>query len=116
MMSKVIEGDIALIGLGYVGLPLAVEFGNKQRVIGFDINEVRVGELRNGIDRTLEVEPDELANARHLTFTSDPADLKGCRFFIITVPTPIDDANRPDLSPLINASRTPSDCSPSGAT
>jgi UDP-N-acetyl-D-glucosamine/UDP-N-acetyl-D-galactosamine dehydrogenase len=106
MMSKNIEGDIALIGLGYVGLPLAVEFGKKQRVIGFDINEVRIGELRNGIDRTLEVEPEELADAKHLTFTSDPSDLKSCRFFIITVPTPIDDANRPDLSPLVSASKT----------
>ena len=100
------EGDIALIGLGYVGLPLAVEFGKTKRVLGFDINAERVAELARGVDRTLEVEPEELVAARHLSFTSNPNDLKGCRFFIVTVPTPIDDANRPDLSPLVNASTT----------
>lgn len=103
-MPNSVEGDIALIGLGYVGLPLAVEFGKKRRVLGFDINAARVEELRNGIDRTLEVEREELASARHLTFTNDTADLANCQVFIVTVPTPIDDANRPDLTPLVNAS------------
>lgn len=99
-----LEGDIALIGLGYVGLPLAVEFGKTRRVVGFDIDAGRVDELKRGIDRTLEVEPEELADAKHLSFTSDAEDLRTCRFFIVTVPTPIDTANRPDLSPLIKAS------------
>lgn len=99
-----LTGDIALIGLGYVGLPLAVEFGKTRRVVGFDIDTGRVDELSRGIDRTLEVEPEELANARHLSFTSNPEDLTDCRFFIVTVPTPIDSANRPDLTPLIKAS------------
>ncbi|CEJ87281.1 UDP-glucose/GDP-mannose dehydrogenase family protein; putative Capsular polysaccharide biosynthesis protein [Hyphomicrobium sp. GJ21] len=103
-MPNSVEGDIALIGLGYVGLPLAVEFGKKRRVLGFDINAARVEELRNGIDRTLEVEREELASARHLTFTNDAADLANCQVFIVTVPTPIDDANRPDLTPLVKAS------------
>jgi UDP-N-acetyl-D-galactosamine dehydrogenase len=103
-MPNSVEGDIALIGLGYVGLPLAVEFGKKRRVLGFDINAARVEELRNGIDRTLEVEREELASARHLTFTNDATDLASCQVFIVTVPTPIDDANRPDLTPLIKAS------------
>ena len=98
------EGDIALIGLGYVGLPLAVEFGKTRRVFGFDIDEGRVDELARGIDRTLEVEPAELAAASHLSFTSNAEDLRTCRFFIITVPTPIDAANRPDLTPLVKAS------------
>lgn len=103
-MPNSVEGDIALIGLGYVGLPLAVEFGKKRRVLGFDINAARVEELRNGLDRTLEVEREELASARHLTFTNDATDLANCQFFIVTVPTPIDDANRPDLTPLVKAS------------
>lgn len=103
-MPNSVEGDIALIGLGYVGLPLAVEFGKKRRVLGFDINAARVEELRNGIDRTLEVERQELASARHLTFTNDATDLANCQVFIVTVPTPIDDANRPDLTPLVKAS------------
>jgi len=103
-MPNSVEGDIALIGLGYVGLPLAVEFGKKRRVLGFDINAARVEELRNGIDRTLEVEREELASARHLTFTNDATDLANCQVFIVTVPTPIDDANRPDLTPLVKAS------------
>ena len=104
MIANKVEGDIALVGLGYVGLPLAVEFGKRRRVFGFDINPARVEELRNGIDRTLEVEREELAIARHLTFTNDAAELASCQFFIVTVPTPIDDANRPDLTPLVKAS------------
>lgn len=98
------HGDIALIGLGYVGLPLAVEFGKTRRVVGFDIDAGRIEELSRGIDRTLEVEPEELKAARQLSFTNNPDDLKTCRFFIVTVPTPIDNANRPDLTPLVRAS------------
>jgi len=97
---------LAIIGLGYVGLPLAVEFGKKYPVIGFDVNEARVGELRSGIDRTLEVDQEELGLASHLSYTFNSADLKDAQIFIVTVPTPIDGANRPDLSPLIKASQT----------
>jgi UDP-N-acetyl-D-glucosamine/UDP-N-acetyl-D-galactosamine dehydrogenase len=97
---------IAVIGLGYVGLPLAVEFGKKRRVIGFDINTARVAELQAGHDRTLEVEPHELKEAGGLTYSHNPADLSQAKVFIITVPTPIDEANRPDLSPLVKASET----------
>jgi UDP-N-acetyl-D-galactosamine dehydrogenase len=115
MMLNSDVGDVALIGLGYVGLPLAVEFGKKRKVLGFDINVARVEELRKGMDRTLEVDGEELASARHLTFTSNPDDLKSCKFFVVTVPTPIDDANRPDLSPLVNASTTVGRVMPKGA-
>lgn len=115
MMLSSDVGDVALIGLGYVGLPLAVEFGKERKVLGFDINVARVEELRKGIDRTLEVDSEELASARHLTFTSNPDDLKSCKFFIVTVPTPIDDANRPDLSPLVKASTTVGRVIPKGA-
>ena len=95
---------ISVIGLGYVGLPLAVEFGKSRPVMGFDINAERVRELKAGRDRTLEVEEAELKAARHLAFTSDPKDIGHCKIFIVTVPTPIDEANRPDLQPLIKAS------------
>jgi UDP-N-acetyl-D-glucosamine/UDP-N-acetyl-D-galactosamine dehydrogenase len=95
---------IALIGLGYVGLPLAVEFGRHRSVVGFDIDKKRISELKEGMDRTLEVASEELLTSKFLTFTSEASDLRDCRIFIITVPTPIDDANRPDLSPLIKAS------------
>jgi UDP-N-acetyl-D-galactosamine dehydrogenase len=95
---------IAVIGLGYVGLPLAVEFGKRRPVVGFDVNAARVAEIRAGHDRTREVGPDELARATHLTCSSDPADLKGCEIFIVSVPTPIDDAKRPDLGMLESAS------------
>lgn len=115
MMLNSDVGDVALIGLGYVGLPLAVEFGKKRKVLGFDINVARVEELRKGMDRTLEVDGEELASARHLTFTSNPDDLKSCKFFVVTVPTPIDDANRPDLSPLVKASTTVGRVMPKGA-
>ena len=97
---------IAIIGLGYVGLPLAVEFGKKYPVIGFDINQKRISDLTDGDDKTLEVAPSELVLAKNLSFASDPAALKECSIFIITVPTPIDSANRPDLTPLIKASET----------
>ena len=85
---------ISVIGLGYVGLPLAVEFGKGRRVVGFDINTARVQELKDGHDRTLEVEDTDLRSAKKLVFTDNPTDLGKCRIFIVTVPTPIDEANR----------------------
>jgi UDP-N-acetyl-D-galactosamine dehydrogenase len=97
---------IAIIGLGYVGLPLAVEFGKVRPVLGFDINQARVAELQAGKDSTLEVTTEDLALASQLTFSSDASDLGECGIFIVTVPTPIDTANRPDLTPLIKASET----------
>jgi UDP-N-acetyl-D-galactosamine dehydrogenase len=99
---------IAVIGLGYVGLPLAVEFGKKRPVIGFDTKADRIVELQAGHDQTLEVSHEELSEARHLTFTSDVGSLRSARddemIFIVTVPTPVDKGNRPDLTPLIKAS------------
>lgn len=100
------EVIIGVIGLGYVGLPLAVEFGKSIETIGFDINEGRIKELENGHDRTLEVEGEDLAKATKLKYTSDINDLKKCNYYIVTVPTPIDKNKRPDLSPLIKASET----------
>jgi UDP-N-acetyl-D-glucosamine/UDP-N-acetyl-D-galactosamine dehydrogenase len=97
---------IAIIGLGYVGLPLAVEFGKKYATLGFDINSARVDELRSGADHTLEVEREELQASKGLSFSCDPQDLKSCNVFIVSVPTPIDRYKRPDLSPLLGASRT----------
>lgn len=97
---------LALIGLGYVGLPLAVEFGKKYKVIGFDINEKRIGELKNGIDRTLEVSGEELAEAKLLNYTNHLEELKQADVFIVTVPTPVDDFKVPDLTPVIKASET----------
>jgi UDP-N-acetyl-D-galactosamine dehydrogenase len=97
---------IALIGLGYVGLPLAVEFGKVRPVLGFDINDARIAELRSGKDSTLEVTPEELTAATQLEFSSDRGKIEDCGIFIVTVPTPIDTANRPDLKPLIKASET----------
>ena len=90
---------IAIIGLGYVGLPLAVEFGKIRPVIGFDINQTRIDALREGRDSTLEVSGDELREAAHLSFTTDPADLAEANIYIVTVPTPIDAHKRPDLTP-----------------
>jgi UDP-N-acetyl-D-galactosamine dehydrogenase len=97
---------VCVIGLGYVGLPLAVEFGKKIEVIGFDINKERIEELKKGHDRTLEVDGPELKSASKLSFTSDPKDLKSVNYFIVTVPTPVDQFKKPDLSPLISASKT----------
>lgn len=97
---------IAVIGLGYVGLPLAVEFGKQQPVIGFDINENRIQQLKNGIDRTLEVDSDSLQVATHIRYTSDPAELRNATIFIVTVPTPINEYKQPDLRPIISASTT----------
>lgn len=99
------QEKIAVIGLGYVGLPLAVEFGKKQPVTGFDINQKRVAELDSGIDRTLEVEPEQLKGSSQLSFSANPADLQGHEYYIVTVPTPIDDHHQPDLTPLIKASQ-----------
>ena len=95
---------IAVIGLGYVGLPLAVEFGKQYQTIGFDIHQQRVDELNDGLDRTNEVEAEELALANQLVCTTDKALLKGCDFYIVTVPTPIDKHRQPDLTPLRKAS------------
>ena len=97
---------LAVIGLGYVGLPLAVEFGKKRSVIGFDIKPQRISELKAGHDHTLEVPEDELKEATHLIFTSDFNQLRDAQVFIVTVPTPVDKANRPDLTPLKKASET----------
>ncbi|MCP5424738.1 MAG: Vi polysaccharide biosynthesis UDP-N-acetylglucosamine C-6 dehydrogenase TviB [Gammaproteobacteria bacterium] len=97
---------IGIIGLGYVGLPLAVEFGKQFPTWGFDVKASRVEELRAGKDNTLEVEPELLAQARQLRYTSDPRDLADCNVYIVTVPTPIDEHKRPDLRPLISASTT----------
>ena len=100
------DQQIALVGLGYVGLPLAVEFGKQRPVLGFDINAARIAELNAGQDSTLEVTPQDLKEATHLRFSRDPNDLKACQVFIVTVPTPVDKANRPDLTPLVKASET----------
>lgn len=98
------EIKIAIIGLGYVGLPLAVEFGKKNNVIGFDINQARIDELKAGKDSTLEVESAELAKAKGLRFSLSLEDIKDCNVYIVTVPTPIDEANAPDLTPLEKSS------------
>lgn len=103
-MFSVEKLHIAVIGLGYVGLPLAVEFGKHTATLGYDINQQRIAELDNGNDRTLEVEPEELTQANQLRYTSKLDDLSRCNFFIVTVPTPIDLHKQPDLTPLIKAS------------
>ncbi len=100
------EIKLAVIGLGYVGLPLAIEFGRRRSVVGFDINQSRIDELKNGRDVTLETTPEELAAASHLVYTTRPDDLCACNCYIVTVPTPIDAYKRPDLTPLIKASET----------
>ena len=97
---------IAIIGLGYVGLPLAVEFGKKMEVVGFDINKLRITELQSGKDSTREVCEDELKEAIKLSYTSNPEDMSGCNIYIVTVPTPIDCHKRPDLMPLQKSSET----------
>jgi UDP-N-acetyl-D-galactosamine dehydrogenase len=109
------NANIAIIGLGYVGLPLAVELGRKYPVTGFDIKPSRVAELERGCDSTREVEPRELAAARHLAFTTDSERLRDCNVFIVTVPTPVDAVNRPDLTPLVRASATVGRVMPKGA-
>ena len=97
---------IAVLGLGYVGLPLAVEFGKRLPVIGFDISPARIAALKAGHDATREVSDEELRNTADLSFTREFTDLADCNVFIVTVPTPIDEYKRPDLSPLIKASQT----------
>jgi len=103
-VHSVSDCRIAVVGLGYVGLPLAVEFGKQRPVVGFDIDNRRISDLEAGHDRTLEVEADELAQAKHLSFAADPDRLAECNFYIVTVPTPIDAHRQPDLTPLIKAS------------
>ena len=106
-LPKIADVRIAVIGLGYVGLPLVVEFGKKRAVVGFDINPERIAALQAGHDATLEVDADELAAvSSQLRFTSDVKDLADCNFYIVTVPTPVDAHKRPDLSALLGASRT----------
>jgi len=97
---------VGIIGLGYVGLPLAVEFGKVVDVVGFDINTERIEELKKGFDRTKEVDTDELKSSTKLTYSSNPQDLKAVNYFIVTVPTPVDEYKKPDLTPLISASKT----------
>ncbi len=97
---------IGVVGLGYVGLPLAVEFGKRYPTIGFDVKDERIAELEDGRDSTLEVSPEELAEAGRLSFASNAADLADCNFYVVTVPTPISDGNQPDLTPLEKASET----------
>lgn len=97
-MFTIEQSKIAVIGLGYVGLPLAVEFGKKFAVVGFDINDFRIKELKSGKDSTLEVSPDELQLATKLNFSCAINDLESCNVFIVTVPTPVDNVNRPDLT------------------
>ena len=97
---------IGIIGLGYVGLPLAVEFGKRYETVGFDLKSERVAELNAGRDSTLEVEPGDLQAATRLTCTDKLEDMESCDVYIVSVPTPIDDHQRPDLSPLLSASKT----------
>lgn len=97
---------IGIIGLGYVGLPLAVEFGKARPVLGFDINQRRIDELKSGQDHTLECSPEQLKEATQLQYSNQLDDLRDCQIFIVTVPTPVDQANRPDMTPLIKASET----------
>jgi UDP-N-acetyl-D-galactosamine dehydrogenase len=105
-MLKLRNCRIAVVGLGYVGLPLAVEFGKRFDTVGFDVKPERVTQLRAGRDTTLEVTSEELKSAQRLSFTTELADLKRCRVFVVTVPTPIDGYKRPDLTPLVRASET----------
>lgn len=100
------ERIVAVIGLGYVGLPLAAAFGKIRETIGFDINTARIEELKSGHDHTLEISEGELSNIPHITFTDDPEALRKATIFVVTVPTPVDGANRPDLSPLVRASES----------
>jgi UDP-N-acetyl-D-glucosamine/UDP-N-acetyl-D-galactosamine dehydrogenase len=105
-MRTLEQEKIAVIGLGYVGLPVAISFGRKLPTIGFDIRQKRVDQLKHGHDDTLEVSDDQLTSASKLEMTADPAKLSDCTFYIVAVPTPIDNNNRPDLTPMINASKT----------
>jgi UDP-N-acetyl-D-galactosamine dehydrogenase len=104
METGAMKHKIAIIGLGYVGLPLAVEFGKTTPTVGFDINAERISELNTGHDRTLEVDADEMAEAKHISYTNKLADIADCNTFIVTVPTPVDSSKQPDLSPIKGAS------------
>ena len=103
-MLKLADARVAVVGLGYVGLPLALEFGCRFPTVGFDINRERVEELKSGSDSTLEASPEEMAAATSLTYTADPGAIADCNVYVVTVPTPVDKNCRPDLSPLIGAS------------
>ncbi|OWR01596.1 Vi polysaccharide biosynthesis protein VipA/TviB [Sphingopyxis witflariensis] len=105
-MNTAEQARIGIVGLGYVGLPLAVEFAKVGRVVGFDINSQRIASLRGGFDETLEVDEAELAAATNLYFTTEATELADCNFYIVTVPTPVDLQKRPDLTPLLKASET----------
>jgi UDP-N-acetyl-D-galactosamine dehydrogenase len=105
MIRDLKDVKIAVIGLGYVGLPLAVEFGKKYQTLGFDINQARITELNNGTDSTLEVSDEELAETTKLSYACQPEDLKNSNVYIVTVPTPIDQHKQPDLTPLLKASK-----------
>lgn len=105
-MKSVSDSRIGVVGLGYVGLPLAVAFGRKMPTVGFDINAARVKELESGVDSTLECDAEELAAADKLSYSANPESLADCNVLIATVPTPIDAHNRPDLTPLEKASET----------
>lgn len=109
------QEKIAVIGLGYVGLPLAVEFGKQRSVLGFDINPARIAELQAGRDSTLELAPEALVQAAYLRYTTNFDELRQCKVFIVTVPTPVDQANRPDMAPLVKASETVGKVMPKGA-
>jgi UDP-N-acetyl-D-galactosamine dehydrogenase len=109
------ETSVAVIGLGYVGLPLAVEFGKKRPVLGFDIVSSRIAELQSGHDSTQEISNEEILQAEYLSFTENPHDLSQCQIFVITVPTPVDKAKRPDMTALIRASEMVGNVMPQGA-
>ena len=102
--KKFKKSKLAMIGLGYVGLPLSIEFAKKREVIGFDINQKRINELINGFDSTLEITNEELKASKNISYTDNVDDIKDCNIFIVTVPTPIDSHKRPDLTLLKNAS------------
>ena len=99
------DKKIGIIGLGYVGLPLAIEFGKKYLTVGFDINKNRISELKKGFDKTLEVNKNDFDKATNLIFTTDSDKINNCNIYIVTVPTPVDKFNTPDLSPLKSASK-----------
>ena len=105
-MKNIAESQIAIIGLGYVGLPLAVEFGKHYATLGFDINRARINELNDGVDHTLEVSSEELKQATKLRYSCELDDLRQANVYIVTVPTPIDEHRQPDLTPLVKASET----------
>ena len=105
MINKIKDINLAIIGLGYVGLPLAIEFAKKRKVIGFDINKERIKALKSGIDKNLEIEKKELQKSKKLNFTYLKEEIKSVSCYIITVPTPVDKFNKPDLKPLLNATK-----------